>query len=94
MIGGYLPTADYLSYTLLDLLARLAGLLLDIADELVGITLRLAEVRVRELGELPLELRLVLRELLLKLLPGDLIEAQMHTPSLVSPLGLPLAAPG
>ena len=82
--GGRLPltaallAAYNLRHALLNLLARLTRLLLDAADELVRVAFRLAEVRVRELRKLPLELRLVLCKLLLKLLPGDLIEAHTH----------------
>jgi hypothetical protein len=59
-------------------LARLAGLLFDPADELIRIALRLFDVRVGEFRELPLDLRLQLRELLLKLLFRNLIEAHAH----------------
>src|SRR5919106_2246944 len=80
------PTAHELHHALLDVLARLAGLLLDPADELIRILLGLADVCIGQLRELTLQLRLELRELRLKLLSCDLIEAHKH------PLSVPSSA--
>src|SRR5919106_6295365 len=83
------PTAHELHHALLDVLARLAGLLLDPADELIRILLGLADVCIGQLRELTLQLRLELRELRLKLLFCDLIEAHAHLLSGVQPAHAP-----